>query len=67
MGARLASLVEPTGASVTTFGSIMRDSDTAWPEDPGAAMRIFLDDSITALPRLLELEPPAAAPRRASC
>ena len=60
IGERLTSLVEPTGASVTGLPSIMPDSDTAWPEDPGAAMRIFLDDAITALPRLLELPAPTA-------
>src|SRR3954466_14332254 len=53
IGERFASLVEPTGATAVTYESQLPGPDTAWPEDPGAAMRIFLDEQLAVLPALL--------------
>jgi MGT family glycosyltransferase len=46
-------VVAPTGASVIAHPTRLPDADAAWPEDIGAAMRIFLDDQIAVLPELL--------------
>jgi MGT family glycosyltransferase len=54
IGDRLAHLVEPTGAHVVTFESLLPAAD--WPEDAGSAMRLFLDDQMAALPTLMEVE-----------
>lgn len=54
VGDRLAELITPTGAEIIGHPSILPDSDTAWPEDPGEAMQLFLDESISVLPRLRE-------------
>jgi MGT family glycosyltransferase len=56
IGDRLAHLVEPTGATVITHSTLLPDTDAAWPEDAGAAMRFFLDDQIEALPVISALE-----------
>jgi MGT family glycosyltransferase len=53
IGEPFASLVEPTGATAVTYQSQLPGPDTAWPEDPGAAMRIFLDEQLAVLPVLL--------------
>ena len=42
------------------YTSALPDADTAWPDDPGAAMQLFLDEEITALPHVLGLDPPDA-------
>ncbi len=42
------------------YASLLPDSDTAWPDDPGEAMQLFLDEEITALPHVLALDPPDA-------
>lgn len=60
VGDRLAELVAPTGAEVIGHPSILPDADTAWPEDPGEAMQLFLDEAIAVLPTLLEAERPDA-------
>jgi MGT family glycosyltransferase len=60
VGDRLAGLVTPTGAEHVGYRSELPDADTAWPEDLGAAMQLFLDEERTALPRLLELDRPDA-------
>ncbi|MDQ2623403.1 MAG: UDP glycosyltransferase [Actinomycetota bacterium] len=60
VGDRLAELVTPTGAGVIEHPSILPDSDTAWPDDPGEAMQLFLDEAIAALPRVLESDRPDA-------
>lgn len=52
VGDRLADLVAPTGAEVVGYPSELPDADTAWTGDPGEAMQLFLDEEITALPRL---------------
>jgi MGT family glycosyltransferase len=60
VGDRHAELVAAIGAEPVTYGSELPDADTAWPEDPGEAMQLFLDEERTALPQLLELDPPDA-------
>jgi MGT family glycosyltransferase len=61
VGERLADLVAPTGAEVVAHPTIMPDSDTAWPDDPGEAMQVFLDEAIAVLGPLLERVEPAGA------
>jgi MGT family glycosyltransferase len=56
VGDQQASLV-PDGAAHVGYTSALPDADTAWTEDPGDAMQLFLDEQITALPRIMELEP----------
>jgi MGT family glycosyltransferase len=53
IGDRLVPVVAPTGASVIAHPTLLPDTDGAWPEDIGSAMRIFLDDQIVVLPALL--------------
>jgi MGT family glycosyltransferase len=60
IGDRLAGLVAPTGAELIAHPTLLPDSDTAWPEDTGEAMQVFLDESIAVLPRLLESDRPDA-------
>ncbi len=60
VGDRLADLVTPTGARIVGYRSELPDADTAWPEDPGAAMQLFLDEEVTALQRLLQGSRPDA-------
>jgi MGT family glycosyltransferase len=52
VGERLAGLVRPTGASPVTYTSAL---DESWPDDAGAAMQLFLDESMTALEPLLRM------------
>ncbi|MFE0593990.1 macrolide family glycosyltransferase [Micromonospora echinospora] len=52
IGEPLTDLVTPTGAEPVTHPSVLPQGDTAWPEDPGAAMRVFLDEGIAVLPLL---------------
>ncbi|MEV0733762.1 macrolide family glycosyltransferase [Polymorphospora sp. NPDC050346] len=52
VGEPLTGLVTPTGAEPVAHPSILPQGDTAWPEDPGTAMRVFLDEGIAVLPRL---------------
>ena len=54
VGEQLVGLVEPTGAEVIPHSSILPLDDTEWPEDPGGAMRVFLDEGITVFPLLAE-------------
>jgi MGT family glycosyltransferase len=60
VGDRLADLVTPTGAEHVGYQSALPGAATAWPEDPGAAMHLFLDEEITALPRIMAVERPDA-------
>ena len=60
VGDRLGELVAATGAEHVGYRSALPDADTAWPDDLGAAMQLFLDEEIAALPRLLEGERPDA-------
>jgi MGT family glycosyltransferase len=57
VGDRHADLVPGEHVGYT---SALPDSDAAWPDDAGEAMHLFLDEQITALPRILELERPDA-------
>lgn len=60
VGRRLSDLVAPTGAEVVGHDSVMPEADEYWPEDPGAAMQIFLDDAMTALPVIRGVSEPDA-------
>ena len=40
--------------------TLLPDSDTAWPDDAGAAMQIFLDEQLAVLPVVRQIEPPDA-------
>jgi MGT family glycosyltransferase len=60
VGDSLAELVTATGAAHVGYTSALPDADRAWTDDPGEAMQLFLDEEVTALPRLLELDPPDA-------
>ncbi|MHA6802342.1 macrolide family glycosyltransferase [Salinifilum ghardaiensis] len=61
VGHRLAELVAATGAEVIAHESVMPDADEHWPEDPGAAMRVFLDDAMAVLePMLRRISKPDA-------
>ncbi|MFG3439569.1 macrolide family glycosyltransferase [Nonomuraea sp. NPDC047897] len=48
----VAHLIEPTGAELVPYTSSLPVADNDWPEDPIAAMRVFLDDNIRMLPQL---------------
>ncbi|UOZ10434.1 macrolide family glycosyltransferase [Amycolatopsis sp. WQ 127309] len=53
VGAPLAGLVAPTGASVVEHPTIFPLGEAAvWPDDPADAMRVFLDEAIAIHPRL---------------
>ena len=57
VGERHRALVEPTGATVVGTETIMPDADHRWPEGPGEAMQVFLDDAIATLPTIEALQP----------
>jgi MGT family glycosyltransferase len=57
VGERHRALVEPTGATVVGHPTILPIDDEPWPEDPGEAMRVFLDEAIAVLPHITGLEP----------
>ncbi|MGW2325575.1 macrolide family glycosyltransferase [Streptomyces sp. NPDC001700] len=48
----LADVIKPTGAALVRYESTLPVADNDWPEDPIAAMTVFLDDAIQALPQL---------------
>ncbi|WP_103347822.1 macrolide family glycosyltransferase [Amycolatopsis sp. CA-128772] len=53
VGAPLASLVAPTGAEVLEHPTTFPLGEAAvWPEEPAAAMRVFLDEAIAIHPLL---------------
>jgi MGT family glycosyltransferase len=55
VGAPLASLVEPTGATVVEHPTIFPLGEAAvWPDEPADAMRVFLDEAIAIHPLLTE-------------
>lgn len=60
VGDRLTGLVGATGAEVVGHESIMPEADQHWPDDPGEAMQVFLDDAMAVLDRVLELPKPDA-------
>ncbi|NRQ30250.1 glycosyl transferase [Nonomuraea sp. NN258] len=45
-------LTEPTGAELVPCTSVLPVADNDWPDDPIAAMSLFLDDAVQALPQL---------------
>ncbi|MDX3387642.1 glycosyltransferase [Streptomyces niveiscabiei] len=48
----VAHLIEPTGAELVPYTSVLPVADNDWPEDPIGAMSVFLDDAVQALPQL---------------
>ena len=56
VGERLASLVEPTGAEILSFTSLLPDEGdpAGWPSDAYEIMTLYLDEGIRVLPQLTE-------------
>ncbi|MFF3767470.1 macrolide family glycosyltransferase [Streptomyces sp. NPDC001922] len=48
----VAGLIAATGAEPVTCTSVLPVADNNWPDDPIAAMDLFLDDAVQALPQL---------------
>ncbi|MGW0790840.1 macrolide family glycosyltransferase [Streptomyces sp. NPDC002911] len=48
----VAGLITATGAEFVPYGSVLPVADNVWPDDPIAAMDVFLDDAVQALPQL---------------
>ncbi|WP_241251479.1 macrolide family glycosyltransferase [Candidatus Protofrankia californiensis] len=48
----VADLITATGAEFVPYDSGLPVADNDWPNDPIAAMNIFLDDAVQALPQL---------------
>ncbi|MEU8702880.1 macrolide family glycosyltransferase [Streptomyces sp. NPDC048680] len=48
----VAERIEATGAEFVPYGSVLPVADNNWPDDPIAAMSLFLDDGVQALPQL---------------
>lgn len=48
----VAGLIAPTGAESVPCASGLPVADNTWPDDPIAAMELFLDDAVRALPQL---------------
>ncbi|MCG3040724.1 glycosyl transferase [Streptomyces sp. S1A] len=48
----VADLIAPTGAELIPCASGLPVADNDWPDDPIAAMGLFLDDAVRTLPRL---------------
>ncbi|MGW1466382.1 macrolide family glycosyltransferase [Streptomyces sp. NPDC002308] len=48
----VAGLIAPTGAELVPCASGLPVADNKWPDDPIAAMDLFLDDAVRALPQL---------------
>ncbi|WP_416975848.1 macrolide family glycosyltransferase [Streptomyces sp. 4F14] len=48
----VAHLIEPTGAELVPYTSVLPVADNDWPEDPIGAMSVFLDEAVQALPQL---------------
>ncbi|QZZ33147.1 glycosyl transferase [Streptomyces sp. ST1015] len=48
----VAHLIEPTGAELVPYTSVLPVADNDWPEDAIGAMSVFLDDAVQALPQL---------------
>jgi MGT family glycosyltransferase len=51
-GEAVAELVTGTGAEFVPFDSTLPVTDNDWPDDPVAAMSVFLDDAVHVLPQL---------------
>ncbi|OZF34917.1 UDP glycosyltransferase [Rhodococcus sp. 14-2496-1d] len=52
VGDSLRHVVEPAGVEVVPFSSILPDGEGSWPDDPAAAMQVFLDEAIASYPVL---------------
>ncbi|MDZ7930830.1 MAG: macrolide family glycosyltransferase [Rhodococcus sp. (in: high G+C Gram-positive bacteria)] len=52
VGDSLRHVVEPAGVEVVPFSSILPDGEASWPDDPAAAMQVFLDEAIASYPVL---------------
>ncbi|NED12639.1 glycosyl transferase [Streptomyces sp. SID9124] len=48
----MAERIESTGATFVPYDSVLPVGDDNWPDDPIAAMGLFLDDAVQALPQL---------------
>ena len=48
----VADLITATGAEFVPYGSVLPVADNDWPDDPIAAMDLFLDDAVQVLPQL---------------
>ncbi|WUS99767.1 glycosyl transferase [Streptomyces sp. NBC_00708] len=48
----MAERIEATGATFVPYTSVLPVGDSNWPDDPIAAMGLFLDDAVQALPQL---------------
>ncbi|MDH6623748.1 MGT family glycosyltransferase [Streptomyces sp. LBL] len=48
----VADLITATGAELVPSTSVLPVADNNWPDDPIAAMGLFLDDAVQALPQL---------------
>ncbi|GII93965.1 macrolide family glycosyltransferase [Sinosporangium siamense] len=53
--AAVAGLVRSSGAELVPYSSGLPVADNDWPEDPIAAMGVFLDDAMRVLPQLREV------------
>ncbi|MGW2595567.1 macrolide family glycosyltransferase [Streptomyces sp. NPDC001515] len=51
-GPEVADRIEATGAALVPYRSVLPVADNTWPDDPIAAMGLFLDDAVQALPQL---------------
>lgn len=51
-GPTVADRIEATGAELVPCGTVLPVADNNWPDDPIAAMTLFFDDAVQALPQL---------------
>lgn len=52
VGDSLRHLVKPAGVEVVPFSSVLPSAESDWPDDPAAAMQVFLDEAIASFPVL---------------
>lgn len=51
-GPMVADRIEATGAELVPCGTVLPVADNNWPDDPIAAMALFFEDAVQALPQL---------------
>uniref|UniRef100_A0AAU2W2H0 Glycosyl transferase n=1 Tax=Streptomyces sp. NBC_00008 TaxID=2903610 RepID=A0AAU2W2H0_9ACTN len=51
-GPMVADRIEATGAELVPCGTVLPVADNNWPDDPIAAMSLFFEDAVQALPQL---------------
>ncbi|MFJ4856901.1 macrolide family glycosyltransferase [Streptomyces sp. NPDC088730] len=51
-GPMVADRIEATGAELVPCGTVLPVADNNWPDDPIAAMTLFFEDAVQALPQL---------------